>query len=138
MTRSSSDPLYELDPKIEITLRRLRKARNIVVSNSSNSVSSSDNSSPITNTVDSVEYSSSNNFAEQMESNNERTLKEPATPNVVYQPWRRPPQAVEGIPCGLFHNEAVGDTTGLYQNEGVPILLGWSSKRLAVSTVSSL
>ncbi|RDX76169.1 hypothetical protein CR513_43873, partial [Mucuna pruriens] len=42
---SSSDPLYDLDPEIEITLHRLRKARNIVVSNSSNFVSSSDNSS---------------------------------------------------------------------------------------------
>ncbi|RDX76040.1 hypothetical protein CR513_44012, partial [Mucuna pruriens] len=58
------DPLYDLDPEIEITLRRLRKVRNIVVSNSSNSVSSSDNSSPVTNTSDSVEYTSTNNFAE--------------------------------------------------------------------------
>ncbi|RDY11795.1 hypothetical protein CR513_03493, partial [Mucuna pruriens] len=63
---SSSDPLYDLDLEIEITLRRLRKARNIVVSNnnSSNSVSSSDNSSPVTNTFDSVEYSNTNNFSE--------------------------------------------------------------------------
>ncbi|RDX70968.1 hypothetical protein CR513_49731, partial [Mucuna pruriens] len=71
---SSFDPLYELDPKIEITLRRLRKARNIVVSNNSNSLSSFDNSSPITNTSDSLE------------NNNKRTLKELATPD-VYQPW---------------------------------------------------
>ncbi|RDX99886.1 hypothetical protein CR513_16997, partial [Mucuna pruriens] len=109
---SSTDPLYALDPKIEITLRRLRKARNIVVSGSSNSVSK----------------------LEQME-NNDRTLKELATPDVVYQPWciqypRRPPQALEGIPCCLFHNEAVGDTGRLHQNEGVSILPGWSSKRL--------
>ncbi|RDY11567.1 hypothetical protein CR513_03759, partial [Mucuna pruriens] len=65
-----------------------------------------------------------------MENNNERTLKELATPDVVYQPWciqRRPPQAFEGIPCGLFHNEAIGDTGGLHQNEGIPILLGRSS-----------
>ncbi|RDX74826.1 hypothetical protein CR513_45385, partial [Mucuna pruriens] len=59
-----SNPLYDLYPKIEITLRRLRKARNIVVCNSFNSVSSSDNSSLVTNTFDSVEYSSTNNFAE--------------------------------------------------------------------------
>ncbi|RDX66702.1 hypothetical protein CR513_54501, partial [Mucuna pruriens] len=59
----SSDPLYDLDSVIEITLRRLRKASNIVVSNSSNSVSSSDNSSLVTSTSDSVEYSSTNNFA---------------------------------------------------------------------------
>ncbi|RDX97048.1 hypothetical protein CR513_20231, partial [Mucuna pruriens] len=63
-TRSSSDPLYEFDLEIEIILRRLRKARNIIVSNSSNSISSSDNSSPITNTYDSVEFYSTNNFAE--------------------------------------------------------------------------
>ncbi|RDX97914.1 hypothetical protein CR513_19251, partial [Mucuna pruriens] len=79
--------------------------------------------------------------------NNERTLKEMATPDVVYQPWciqypqlepaqsyeitsglihlRRPPQASKGIPCGLFHNEAVRDTRRLHQNEGIPILHGW-------------
>ncbi|RDX78735.1 hypothetical protein CR513_40933, partial [Mucuna pruriens] len=61
---SSSDPLYDLDPEIEITLRMLRRARNIVLSNSnsSNSVSSSDYSSPITNSFNSVEYSSINNL----------------------------------------------------------------------------
>ncbi|RDX83138.1 hypothetical protein CR513_35983, partial [Mucuna pruriens] len=53
---SSFEPLYELDPEIEITLRKLRKARNIVVSNSSKFVSSFDNSSPILNTSDFVEY----------------------------------------------------------------------------------
>ncbi|RDX81532.1 hypothetical protein CR513_37785, partial [Mucuna pruriens] len=130
MTRSSFDPLYELDPEIEITLRRLKKARNIVVSNNSNFVSSSDNSSPITNTSNSIEY-------KQMENNNKRTLKELATPDVVYQP-RRPPQTLKGIPCGMFHNEAIRNTRRLHQNEGVPILLGHSCKRLAVLTASSL
>ncbi|RDX81564.1 hypothetical protein CR513_37737, partial [Mucuna pruriens] len=149
MTRSSSDLLYELDPEIEITLRRLRKSRNIVVSNSSNSVSSSDISSLVTNTSDSVEYSSTNNFVEQMENNNERTLKELATPDVLYQPWciqyphLEPAQTYE-LKYGLIHllskfhglagedphNEATRDTEGLHQNEGVPILPGWSSKRL--------
>ncbi|RDX78195.1 hypothetical protein CR513_41560, partial [Mucuna pruriens] len=90
MTRSSTDPLHDLDPKIEVTLHRLRKARNIVVnnSNSPNSVSSSNNSSPTTNNSDSFEYSSTNNFAEleQIE-NNDRTLKELATSDVVYQLW---------------------------------------------------
>ncbi|RDX94155.1 hypothetical protein CR513_23490, partial [Mucuna pruriens] len=73
----------------------------------------------------------------QME-NNDRTLKELATPDVVYQPWRRPPQALEGIPCGLLHNKAVRDTRGIHQNEGVSILPGWSSKGLVVSTANSL
>ncbi|RDX94759.1 hypothetical protein CR513_22832, partial [Mucuna pruriens] len=62
--------------------------------------------------------------------NNDRTLKELATPNVVYQPWRRPPQASERIPCGLLHNEVIGDTRGLHQNEGILILPGWNNKRL--------
>ncbi|RDX95945.1 hypothetical protein CR513_21454, partial [Mucuna pruriens] len=125
--RSSSDPLYDLDPEIEITLRRLRKARNIVVSNNSNSISSFDNSSLVTNTSDSIEHSSTNNFAEldQME-NNDRTLKDLATPDVA-----RSAHALEGIPCGLFQNEIVGDTRRLHQDDGVPILPGWSSKRLA-------
>ncbi|RDX93006.1 hypothetical protein CR513_24785, partial [Mucuna pruriens] len=134
MTRSSFDPLYDLDPKIELTLHRLRKARNFVVSNSSNSVSSFDNSTPVTNTFDSIEYSSTNNSAEQMENNNKRTLKELATPDVV----RRSPQALEGIPCGLLYNETTGDTGRLHQDEGISILPGWSSKRLAISIVSSI
>ncbi|RDY13881.1 hypothetical protein CR513_01130, partial [Mucuna pruriens] len=50
----------------------------------------------------------------QME-NNDRTLKELATPDVVYQPWRGPPQASEGIPCGFLHNEAIGDIGGVKQ-----------------------
>ncbi|RDY07793.1 hypothetical protein CR513_08054, partial [Mucuna pruriens] len=59
LVSSSTDPLYDLDPKIELTLHRLRKARNIVVSNSSNFVSNS----PVTNISNSVEYSSTNSFA---------------------------------------------------------------------------
>ncbi|RDY10455.1 hypothetical protein CR513_05024, partial [Mucuna pruriens] len=64
--------------------------------------------------------------------NNDRTLKELATPDVVYQPWciqypqRRSPQALKRIPCSLFHNEAAGDGRGLHQNEGISIFLGWS------------
>ncbi|RDX82790.1 hypothetical protein CR513_36370, partial [Mucuna pruriens] len=57
---SSTDPLYDLDPEIELTFHRLRKARNIVVSDFSNSVSNS----PVTNISDSIEYSSTNSFAE--------------------------------------------------------------------------
>ncbi|RDY10009.1 hypothetical protein CR513_05539, partial [Mucuna pruriens] len=56
---SSTNLLYDLDPEIELTLRRLRKARNIVVSNCSNSVSSS-----VTNNSDSIEYSRTNSFVE--------------------------------------------------------------------------
>ncbi|RDX80977.1 hypothetical protein CR513_38401, partial [Mucuna pruriens] len=136
----------------------LRKIRNAAVNTSSS----------IDSVVDSNQFytdnfvSSSNIFAEpeQME-NNDRTLKELATPDVVYQPWciqypqlepaktyklslglytcclnfmvlqEKPPQASKGIPCGLLHNEAVGDIGRLYQNEGFPILRGWSSKGLA-------
>ncbi|RDX91940.1 hypothetical protein CR513_26008, partial [Mucuna pruriens] len=92
--------------------------------------------------------------------NNDRTLKELATPDVAYQPWciqypqlettqtyelksglihlRRSPQALEGIPCGLFHNEAIGDTGRLYQNEGISILPRWSCKGLVVPIAGSL
>ncbi|RDX88506.1 hypothetical protein CR513_29885, partial [Mucuna pruriens] len=135
--RSSTDPLYDLDPEIEINLRRLRKARTIVVHNSNSSGSVSDNSSHVINTFDSIEYSSTNNFSEpeQME-NNDRTLKELATPDVVYQPWcvqypQLEPaqsyelslQALKRIPCGLYHNGVARDTEGLHQNENVPISL---------------
>ncbi|RDY10786.1 hypothetical protein CR513_04635, partial [Mucuna pruriens] len=52
--------------------------------------------------------------------------------------WRRPPQALEGILCGLLHNETIGDIGRIHQDKGISILLGWSSKRLVVSTASSI
>ncbi|RDX94122.1 hypothetical protein CR513_23532, partial [Mucuna pruriens] len=132
-TLSSSDPLYDLDPEIEITLRRLRKARNIVVSNSSNFVSSSDNSSPLSN---------NSNFVECRAGYTKHgilTLLHPVSiigtnSDIQVEIWGRSSQALEGIPCGLFHNEVIGDTGRLHQEEGIPILPRWSSKRLAVST----
>ncbi|RDX63377.1 hypothetical protein CR513_58206, partial [Mucuna pruriens] len=69
--------------------------------------------------------------------NNDQTLKELATPNVVYQPWKRPSQALQRISCSLFHNKAIRDTKRLHQDEGVSIFLGWSCKRLAVSATNS-
>ncbi|RDX97373.1 hypothetical protein CR513_19870, partial [Mucuna pruriens] len=75
----------------------LRKAWNIVVSNIniSNSFPSSDNSSLVTNNSNSFENSSTNNFAElEHIENNDRTLKELATPDVVYQPWCIQPQGI--------------------------------------------
>ncbi|RDY06101.1 hypothetical protein CR513_09975, partial [Mucuna pruriens] len=61
---------------------------------------------------------------------------------MVYQPWciqyPQSPQALEIIPCGLFHNEAARDTRGLHQNESVSIFLGCGCKRLVVSTTGSL
>ncbi|RDX89793.1 hypothetical protein CR513_28441, partial [Mucuna pruriens] len=156
MTRSSTDPLYAFDPEIELTLSRLRRTRNLIVNNSRNSDSVINSNQLCTD----ISVVSSNIYAEpgQME-NNDRTLKELATPDVVYQPWciqypqlepaqtyelksglihlRGPPQAFEGIPCGLLHNEAVGDIRGLHQNEGVSILPRWSSEGLAVPSAST-
>ncbi|RDX92446.1 hypothetical protein CR513_25412, partial [Mucuna pruriens] len=70
-------------------------------SNSSNSISSSGNSSLVTNTSNSVEYSSTNNFAKPkpME-NNDQTLKELATPNVY--PQLEPAQSYK-LKSGLIH-----------------------------------
>ncbi|RDY00037.1 hypothetical protein CR513_16828, partial [Mucuna pruriens] len=100
---SSTDPLYAFDPEIELTLRRLRKIRNTTVQTSINSVAES-NHLYTDNLV-----SSSNIFAEpgHMENNN-RTLKELATPDVVYQPWciqypqLEPAQTYE-LKSGLIH-----------------------------------
>ncbi|RDY09017.1 hypothetical protein CR513_06693, partial [Mucuna pruriens] len=97
---SSSDPLHALDPKIEITLRKLTNVRNTIVSNngSSNSISNSDNPIFVTNDSDFSECSSYDikfycnfcviNFQEPkpME-NNDQTLKELAMLDVVYQSW---------------------------------------------------
>ncbi|RDX70783.1 hypothetical protein CR513_49937, partial [Mucuna pruriens] len=129
----SIDPLYAFDPEIENTLRRLRRTRNLIV----------DNSRSYDFVIDSDQFCTDNSVASsnmftspgQME-NHDRTLKELATPDVSYR--RRPPQASQGIPRGLFNDKAVGDTKGLYQNEGIPILPRWSCKRLAVSSASTL
>ncbi|RDX89968.1 hypothetical protein CR513_28221, partial [Mucuna pruriens] len=79
MTRSSTDPLYAFHPKIEKTLRRLRKARSLVVNNSR----SSDSVINFNQWCTDNSVASSNIFVElgQME-NNDRTLKELATPDV--------------------------------------------------------
>ncbi|RDY05552.1 hypothetical protein CR513_10598, partial [Mucuna pruriens] len=81
---SSIDPLYAFDPKIEKTLRRLRRTRNLIVNNSRSSDSVIKSNQFCTDNS----VASSNIFAKpgQME-NNDRTLKELATLNVVYQPW---------------------------------------------------
>ncbi|RDX97828.1 hypothetical protein CR513_19352, partial [Mucuna pruriens] len=89
MTRGSTDPLYDLDPQIEKTLRSLRKASTKEVHNTNCFDSVSDNSSPVINTSDFVKYSSTNNFleAEQME-NNDRTLKELVMPQCGEDPYK--------------------------------------------------
>ncbi|RDY14381.1 putative mitochondrial protein, partial [Mucuna pruriens] len=101
--------------------------------------------------------SSSNIFANPGQTeNNDRTMKELATPDVL-----EPAQTYElksglihmlpkfhglvgedpykhlRIPCGLLHNEAAGDIGRLHQNEGVPILPGWNSEGLVVSSTSA-
>ncbi|RDX73120.1 hypothetical protein CR513_47312, partial [Mucuna pruriens] len=82
--KNSTNPLYIFDPEIELTLRRLQKIRNTTVniSSSINSVINSDQFG-----TDHF-IASTNIFTEpgQME-NHDRTLKELATPDVVYQPW---------------------------------------------------
>ncbi|RDX68999.1 hypothetical protein CR513_51946, partial [Mucuna pruriens] len=84
MTRSSTDPLYAFDPKIEKTLRRLKRTRTLIVNNSRTFDSVINTNRLCTNNF----VISFNIFAEpgQME-NNDRTLKELATLYVVYQPW---------------------------------------------------
>ncbi|RDX74446.1 hypothetical protein CR513_45804, partial [Mucuna pruriens] len=144
MTRSSTDPLYIFDPEIELTLRRLRKIRNTTV-NIDSSVNFATN----------FDHFCTDHFitTRQME-NHDRTLKELATPDVVYQPWciqypqlepaqtyelkRRPPQASQRIPCGLFHDEAAGNPRRLHQDEGISILSRRSCKGLAISAASTL
>ncbi|RDY05423.1 hypothetical protein CR513_10750, partial [Mucuna pruriens] len=104
-SQSSTDPLYAFDPEIELTLHRLRRTRNLIVNNSRN-FDSVINSNQLC-TDNSV--ASSNIFAKpgQME-NNDRTLKELATPDVVYQPWciqypqLEPAQTYE-LKSGLIH-----------------------------------
>ncbi|RDX67623.1 hypothetical protein CR513_53477, partial [Mucuna pruriens] len=91
---SSTDPLCAFDPEIEKTLRRLRRTRNLIVNNSRGSDSVINSNQFCTDNS----VASSNIFAElgQME-NNDRTLKELATPDVVYPPWciQYPPWCIQ-------------------------------------------
>ncbi|RDX64702.1 hypothetical protein CR513_56713, partial [Mucuna pruriens] len=97
--------LYAFDPEIEKTFSRLRKAMNLVVNNSRSFDSIINSNQLCTNNS----VASSNIFAEprQME-NNDRTLKELATQDVVYQPWciqypqLEPAQTYE-LKSGLIH-----------------------------------
>ncbi|RDY10736.1 hypothetical protein CR513_04712, partial [Mucuna pruriens] len=145
---SSSEPLHPSDPDIERTLHHLKKVRHTVTPDNSSS--------------DSIWNSEIHQEARSME-NNHRTLKELAIPNVVYQPWciqcplLEPAQSYE-LKSSLIHllpkfhglaseyphkhlkefHVATGDTGKPYQDESVPILPGWSCKRLAASTANSL
>ncbi|RDX64052.1 hypothetical protein CR513_57437, partial [Mucuna pruriens] len=104
-SESNTDPLYTFDPEIELTLRRLRKIRSTAI-NTSSSIDSVINSDLFC--TDNF-VTSTNNFTKprQME-NHDRTLKELATPNVVYQPWciqypqLEPAQTYE-LKSGLIH-----------------------------------
>ncbi|RDX92516.1 hypothetical protein CR513_25340, partial [Mucuna pruriens] len=78
--QSNTDPLYEVDPELELTLRRLRKARKIVVNNSS----SSDSIINFNQLSINISASSSNILVEPGQiKNDDRTLKELATPDVL-------------------------------------------------------
>ncbi|RDX72994.1 hypothetical protein CR513_47448, partial [Mucuna pruriens] len=81
---SNSEPLHAFDPEIERTLHRLRKARHTITldASSSNSIWNSENSNFTTDESIPFEHQGPGTMK-----NNDRTLKELATPDVVYQPW---------------------------------------------------
>ncbi|RDX78576.1 Retrovirus-related Pol polyprotein from transposon 17.6, partial [Mucuna pruriens] len=81
---SSSSSLHPLDPEIDKTLNRLRKTKYINVGSSSNSFNSISESEAFKSKPDIA--NSLSNEPEHIENNN-KTLKELATPNVLYQPW---------------------------------------------------
>ncbi|RDY01464.1 hypothetical protein CR513_15199, partial [Mucuna pruriens] len=94
MTRSSSNNLHDLDPKIDKTLHRSRKIKNTNVgsSDSFNFVSNSINNLFATNS-EFPDYSNKPKGGENKSKepehmqNQDRTLKELGTLDVVYQPW---------------------------------------------------
>ncbi|RDX61446.1 hypothetical protein CR513_60327, partial [Mucuna pruriens] len=78
------EPLHAFDPEIERTLHRLRKARRTITldSSSSNSIGNSKISNFTTNDCNLFEHQEIGSME-----NNDRILKELATPDVVCQPW---------------------------------------------------
>ncbi|RDX96468.1 hypothetical protein CR513_20866, partial [Mucuna pruriens] len=148
---SSSKSLHAFDPKIERTLHRLRKVRHTVTpdSSSSNSIWNSENSNFTTD---------ESNFSEHQEAgsmeNNDRTLKELATPDVVYQSWciqcppLEPTQSYE-LKSNLIHllpkfHGLVGEDPNKHLKEFHVVCStmrphpGWSYKRLVVSATGSV
>ncbi|RDX72655.1 hypothetical protein CR513_47828, partial [Mucuna pruriens] len=88
---SSANVLYDFDPEIELTLSRIRKVRNVVVSTNSNFNTSStfENSVSATNATNSSDFSATNSFSslnnsqqQELMENQDRMLKELATPDV--------------------------------------------------------
>ncbi|RDY08467.1 hypothetical protein CR513_07311, partial [Mucuna pruriens] len=121
MTRSSSNNLHSFDPEIDRTLHRLRKFRSTEVGNSCSfiSISNSVNNTFTTNNFDFAEFRSfdinskpniADNTSNELDpvENTDRTLKELATPDVLYQPWciqysqLEPAQSYE-LKFGLIH-----------------------------------
>ncbi|RDX81448.1 hypothetical protein CR513_37866, partial [Mucuna pruriens] len=86
MTRKrSSGSLHPFDPKIEKTLNKIRKFKNMHVGHTSGSFSTI----PETNNFETKPNFSDNPLHEPdlMENNNNRTLKELVTSDVLYQSW---------------------------------------------------
>ncbi|RDX96919.1 hypothetical protein CR513_20366, partial [Mucuna pruriens] len=152
MTRKSSfGSLHPFNPKIEKTLNRISKSKNMHVGHSSDSFSSI----PETNNFEIKPNFSYNPLyePEPMENNN-RTLKELATLNMSYQPWciqylqlklAQPYElkfglihllpkfhSLTGVPRGLLNDETTGDPGRLHKDESIFILPRWSSERLAL------
>ncbi|RDY00600.1 hypothetical protein CR513_16200, partial [Mucuna pruriens] len=142
-----SNILHELDLEIYRTLRRLRKVRSIVVSNSnsSNFVSNSDNSVSKTNDSDFYQYNSFNfnsdfNFGVSLKSqkpmeNNDRTLKEYSQLELAQSYELKsglidlPPQALKRIFLrGLFHDEGVGILEDYVKMKAFPFSLDGAAK----------
>ncbi|RDX73866.1 hypothetical protein CR513_46468, partial [Mucuna pruriens] len=152
------------EPDIELTLRRLRKGRSIVVSTNSSSTSSSNSNNSVSaaNNIDFSSYSSSNNNTYsnldltdsnklELIENQDHTLKELAMPDVL-----EPTQSYE-LKSGLIHllpkfhslsgkdphkhmkkfHVVVRDTRRLHQDEGIFTFSRRSSKGLVVPTTNS-
>ncbi|RDX97541.1 hypothetical protein CR513_19680, partial [Mucuna pruriens] len=162
MTRSSSSNLHVFDPEIDRTLYRLRKFRSNVVGNNSSlnhsifesqSVNSTFASNPTNSSDFNSNYSrsgtsSDSNFAVNISQfsldkmdNNDRTLKELATLDVMYQPWCiQYPQLEQAqsyeLKSGLIH--VVCSTVRLYQDESIPVLPGWFRQGLVIFTTGTI
>ncbi|RDY11644.1 hypothetical protein CR513_03634, partial [Mucuna pruriens] len=74
---SSANILYDFDPEIELTLRRIRKVGNTMVSTNSslNTSLTSKNSVSATNTTDSFDFSVTNSFS-SLNNSQQRELME--------------------------------------------------------------
>ncbi|RDY08782.1 hypothetical protein CR513_06962, partial [Mucuna pruriens] len=139
--RSNLDKLHAYDPEIDRTFHRLiRSPRSSKVANSSHRSRAFASDSTILKSnsgdFDSNIANSYSNFGDNV-GNNNKTLKELATPDVMYNLGVFDIQSLNKLNhISLSEDPHKHLKESLHQDEGIPLLLGWRCQGLVVPTTN--